>query len=139
MNNKTFLMMLLSVVLLGACNNGGEENHEGHGDMNHDAPSEDEIRTLDVSLTVPEETVSAGETVEFSAHVTSNDEDVPDAQVMYEVLDGEESLDMIDAEHSEDGVYSIEYTFEDAGEYRVISHVDAFQLHTMPEGDVVVE
>lgn len=138
-NKKIVLTALFSVLLLSACSNS-EDTHEGHAESNHDAPSEDEVRSLDVELSVPLETVSKGETVELTAHVTSNDENVEDADhVMFEVLSGEDSLDMIEAEHSGDGLYTIEYTFESEGEFRVISHVDAFQLHTMPEENVVVE
>lgn len=138
MKIKLFFTVMLSVLLLAAC--GDNEEHEAHEGGNHDAPSEDETRTLDVDLSIPAESVASGETVEFTAHVTSNEEDVEDAdQVMFEVASGEESLDMIEAEHDEDGRYSIEYTFDEPGEYTVISHVDAFQLHTMPQENVVVE
>lgn len=135
---KLLFIVMSSVLLLSAC--GDSEEHEAHEGGNHDAPSEDETRTLDVDLSVPAEPVASGETVEFTAHVTSNEEDVEDAdQVMFEVTSGEDSLEMIEAEHDEAGRYSVEYTFEEAGEYTVISHVDAFQLHTMPQEDVVVE
>lgn len=138
MKIKTIFAVVFSVLLLTAC--GDNDEHADHEGGNHDAPSEDEMRTLDVDLSVPEENVVAGESVEFNAHVTSNGDDVEDAdQVMFEVLEGEDSLDMIEAEHDENGQYSIEYEFESPGEYTVISHVDAYQLHTMPEENVVVE
>ncbi|CDZ99047.1 hypothetical protein BN1048_00166 [Jeotgalicoccus saudimassiliensis] len=127
--------MLLAGLTLAACSDEGEN----HGDMNHDSPSNDEIRSLEVDLQTPE-SISSGEAAEFTAHVTSNEEDVTDAdQVMFEVLKGDESLEMIEVEHSENGEYVLEYTFEEPGEYSVIAHVDAFQLHTMPEESVTVE
>ncbi|MCG7331614.1 FixH family protein [Salinicoccus roseus] len=127
--------MMLSVALLTACGNSGETETE----MNHDNPSEDEVHALEVDLEVPE-TAEAGDTVEFSAHVHSNGEDITDAdKVMYEVLSGEESLEKIEAEHDQNGVYTIEYTFEEAGTYTVISHVDALRLHTMPQSDITVQ
>lgn len=127
--------MLLTGLTLAACSDEGED----HGDMNHDSPSSDEIRSLEVDLQTPD-SIQSGEAAEFTAHVTSNEEDVTDAdQVMFEILQGEESLEMIEADHSENGEYVVEYTFEEAGEYSVIAHVDAYQLHTMPEESVTVE
>ncbi|MFA7745603.1 MULTISPECIES: FixH family protein [Salinicoccus] len=127
--------MILSLAVLSACGNGGDME----GEMNHDNPSEDEVRSLEVDLEVPE-SADAGEAVEFTAHVHSNGEDVTDAdKVMYEVKSGEESLENIEAQHDADGVYTIEYTFEEAGTYTVISHVDAMQLHTMPQAEITVE
>lgn len=124
MKFKLLSLVFALVFIIAACNDG----------------EDDEVRSLEVDLTVPEETVSAGETAEFSAHVTSNDEDVTDAdQVRFEVLSGEDSVDMIEAEHGENGIYTIEYSFDEPGTYTVISHVDAFQLHTMPEAEVSVE
>ncbi|MFD2830814.1 FixH family protein [Corticicoccus populi] len=140
MKIKSFLVMLISLLLLSACNTSDEDTHGDHADMNHDAPNEDDIRTLEVDLMVPEETVSSGEAVEISAHVTSNDEDVEDADaVMFEIIRDEESLAMIEVDHDDSGVYKIEYTFESPGDYTVIAHVDAFQLHTMPSKEVIVE
>ncbi|WP_342388505.1 FixH family protein [Salinicoccus bachuensis] len=132
-----FLMfaMILALSALSACGNGGEMEAE----MNHDQSGEDEVRSLEVDLEVPE-TAGTGEAVEFTAHVHSNGENVTDAdKVMFEVLQGKESLEMIEAEHDQNGVYSIEYTFDEAGTFTVISHVDALQLHTMPQAEITVE
>src|SRR5690625_2781322 len=101
--------------------------------MNHNSPSSDEIRSLEVDLQTPQN-IQIDDPVEFTAHVTSNEEDVTDAdQVRFEILSGEESLEMIEVEHTENGEYVLEYTFDEAGDYTVIAHVDAYQLHTMPE------
>ena len=129
-------VMLLAGLTLAACS---DEEGGDHGDMNHDSPSSDEIRSLEVDLQTPQ-SVQSGEAAEFTAHVTSNEEDVSDAdQVMFEVLQGEESMEMVEVEHTENGEYVFEYTFEEPGEYSVIEHVDAYQLHTMPEESVTVE
>lgn len=128
-------LVLLSGLTLAACSNGEED----HSDMDHDNPSSDEVRSLEVDLQTPE-SIQAGEPAKFTAHVTSNEEDVTDAdQVMFEVLSGDESLDMIETEHKENGEYTLEYTFDEPGDYSVIAHVDAYQLHTMPEEAVTVE
>lgn len=134
MNIKTLLLALLASVFLAACGDGESE------EMNHDAPESDEVRTLDVELFTPDH-IASGETAEMTAHVTSNDEDVTDADhVMFEIQDGnEETVEEIVAEHSENGEYTVEFTFEEAGTYTVISHVDAFSLHTMPSSEVIVD
>lgn len=129
-------VMLLAGLTLAACS---DEEDGDHRDMNHDSPSSDEIRSLEVDLQTPQ-SVQSGEAAEFTAHVTSNEEDVTDAdQVMFEVLQGEESMEMVEVEHTENGEYVFEYIFEEPGEYSVIAHVDAYQLHTMPEESVTVE
>lgn len=122
--------VLSSVLVLGACGNDeNKDDMEGHN----------EVAGLDVELTTPE-TATAGEEVEFVAHVTSNDEDVNDAdKVLFEVLKDDESLDKIEGEFTENGLYKLNYTFKEAGTYEVISHVDANGLHTMPKNEVVVE
>ena len=128
-------LILLSGLTLAACS----DEEMDHGEMNHDNPSSDEVRSLEVDLQAPE-SIKSGEEVQFVAHVTSNEEDVTDADsVMFEIISGEESLDMIEVEHSENGEYVLDYTFDEAGDYKVISHVDAFSLHTMPEEFVTVE
>lgn len=128
-------LILLSGLTLAACS----DEEMDHSEMNHDNPSSDEVRSLEVDLQAPE-SIKSGEEVQFVAHVTSNEEDVTDADsVMFEIISGEESLDMIEVNHSENGEYVLDYTFDEAGDYKVISHVDAFSLHTMPEEFVTVE
>lgn len=136
------LKLLLTVIFTGAllmtaCGNDVNTENKDYGSEEEE---DEEIQSLDVDLKVPEN-AKAGNTVEFTAHVHSNGEDVTDAdKVRFEVLDAEDnSLDMIEAEHSENGLYTIEYSFEESGDFTVISHVDAFQLHTMPEKQITVE
>ena len=138
MNIKSLFAALLTglLLVLAACS---AEGGSGGNETGMEENPEDEMRTLEVDLQTPE-TASAEENVELTAHVHSNDEDVTDAdQVQFEILQGEESLDMIEAEHSENGLYTIEYTFDEPGTYTVISHVDAFDLHTMPQKEITVE
>lgn len=127
-------LFLSSALVLTACGNDTEEAHDEQSDHDHE-----EVAGLDVELTTPE-TTEAGEEVEFVAHVTSNNEDVNDAdKVVFEVLKDDESLDYIDGEFDENGKYKIDYTFDESGTYEVISHVDANGLHTMPKNEIVVE
>src|SRR5699024_9941026 len=115
-------LILLSGLTVAACSDEEMDQSE----MNHENQSSDEVRSLEVDLQAPE-SIKSGAEVQFVAHVTSNEEDVTDADsVMCESISGEESLDMIEVDHSENGEYVLDYTFDEAGDYKVISHVDAF-------------
>lgn len=135
MKLKSLLLGVFASVLLVGCGNGEES-----GEMDHDAPESDELRTLEVELAAPDH-IMAGDTEVLTAYITSNDEDVTDAdRVMFEIQDEDgETVEEIDAEHSGSGEYTVEYTFEEPGTYTVISHVDAYSLHTMPDSEVIVE
>lgn len=136
---RNLALLLGSVLLLAACN-GDEETeesveHQGH-DQDHDSS---EVAMLEVEIDMPD-TATAGESIEIGAHVTYDGEDETEAdQVEFEIKLDDESLDSIVAEHTEDGNYVIEYTFEDTGEYEVIAHTDAHSLHTMPNQTITVE
>src|SRR5699024_9849693 len=107
---------------------------EAHDDHDHE-----EVTGLDSDLTTLE-TTEAGEEIEIVTHVTSNDIDINDSdKVVFKVLKDDKKLDHINAACNENGKYKIDYTFDEAGTYEVISHVDAIGLHTMPKNEVVVE
>ena len=149
---RNFALLLGTVLLLAACNgdeeaeeqddhdNGDEEteehdDHDGH-DQDHDSS---DVAMLEVEIDMPA-TATAGESVEIGAHVMYDGEDETEAdQVEFEIKLDDESLDSIVAEHTENGMYLIEYTFEDAGEYEVIAHTDAHSLHTMPNQTIIIE
>lgn len=138
MRMKTLLLGAFASIILVGCGNGEESS--GLGEMDHDAPESDEMRTLEVELATPDH-IRAGDTEVLTAYVTSNDEDVTDAdRVMFEIQDDAgETVEEIEADHSGNGEYTVEHTFEEPGTYTVISHVDAYSLHTMPDSEVIVE
>src|SRR5699024_11659922 len=73
MKSKLWMTALLaSMMLLGACGNDADSESGDHG--SHEE-GDDEVRSLEVDLEVPE-TAKAGEKESFTAHVTSNEEDV---------------------------------------------------------------
>lgn len=122
-----FSLMLSLVAVVAACDNDSEDSAE-----------DEEIAKLEVTLNIPEEIV-AGSAVEIGAHVTYGGEDELEAdKVEFEVQLDEEEVDKIIGEHTEDGVYVIDYTFEEAGDYTVIAHTDAHHMHTMPSEEVTV-
>lgn len=130
MKRSGLYILLLSTLFVAACDNTEEESHDEHDSS--------ELAQLEVTLNMPED-VTEGDTVEIGAHVTYDGEDETEAdQVEFEILYEEDSIDKIVGEHTENGIYVIEYTFEEAGEYEVIAHTDAHQMHTMPAETITV-
>ncbi len=50
----------------------------------------------------------------------------------------EDEHEMIDAEKTGDGVYSVKKTFQDPGEYKVMYHVTARGSHVMEPAETLV-
>lgn len=127
---KLFIAMMLAAILgvVTACGGG--------------ADSSDDLLFIEVDFTVAE-TAEVGETVELHALVTYGDENVTDAQVVFEIW-AEEDEDMedsvkFDAENHEDGSYTIDYTFEEPGTFLMYAHTDAHDMHVMPKKQIVIE
>lgn len=103
---------------------------------------EEDFTFIEVDFTVPE-TAEAGETVEFHAFVTYGDEDVTDANVVFEVWEIEdedmENSVKFDGESNDDGSYTADFTFDEPGTYEMYAHTDAHNMHVMPKEQVVVE
>ncbi|WP_338751245.1 FixH family protein [Bacillus sp. FJAT-52991] len=97
------------------------------------------IAPLEVKIQMPE-TVKANENVKIEAVVTQGEEQVEDAdKVEFEVWKADaKDHEMIEAKHQGDGVYSIEKGFPEEGNYSVIAHVTARDLHNMPKKEFVV-
>lgn len=129
----TILSLVLTAVVLVACGSGSNDE-------------DDDLLMLEVEFE-PQETASVGDTVELVATVTYGDEAVTDADEMefeYWIGDGEETPEerdstFVEATNNDDGTYSIEVTFEDAGEYWIYAHTTARDLHTMPKRSITVE
>ena len=127
---RKFFTTLILVMVLGiitAC--GGSD-------------SSDELTMLEVDFTHPE-TAEAGEPVELHAFVTFGDEDVTDANVVFEVWEEEdeemENSVKFDAENNEDGSYTYDYVFDEPGTYEMYAHTDAHHQHVMPRTKIVIE
>lgn len=139
MNTKKLLMIGLCTVALAAC--GKEEKKEGHeGHENHATTSDKKVQPLTVDLTVPEH-VEKEETVEIKALVKYGKEKVNDAdEVMFEVIkDGDTKNSVKEkVKEAKDGVYTFTYNFKEDGTYNIISHVTAFNQHTMPNKEITI-
>ena len=90
---------------------------------------------IDVQVNISPENVKINETIAFDVTVTQGDEKVTDASsVEFEFgkKDGT-VLEKIAVEHKQDGVYSLEKSFKEAGDYYIIPHVSARDMHAMPK------
>jgi hypothetical protein len=95
---------------------------------------------LDVKLTVTPEHAEKGEPVLFEAKVTYGEEQVTDAdEVSFEIWRAnDEKHEKVEVEHKENGVYSLEKTFDIDGTYYIYAHVTARSMHNMPKKEFVV-
>jgi len=95
---------------------------------------------LDVQLTITPEHAQKGQQVLFEAKVTYGEEEVTDAdEVTFEIWRAnDENHEKIEVEHTGNGVYSLERTFDMDGTYYVYAHVTARSMHNMPKKEFVV-
>ncbi|MFD2628597.1 FixH family protein [Oceanobacillus kapialis] len=131
MKKLWFLVLLVVFMMIAACGNAEEENQ---------AESEEEVHTLDVEFSVPEN-AGKNETIELIAAVTYGEEKVSDAdEVIFEVWEkGKEDESWeIEPTNNEDGTYSAETSFEEDGVYEIYAHTTAKQLHSMPKKSITV-
>ncbi len=142
---STALLIVILVFAMSACGNTPDsetasdsaehsDNHEGH---DPDAsPSSPEVK-----LTLPED-AKAGKEVSIQITVTHEGEPVNDAdEVQFEIWEKgapEDEHEMIDAEKTGDGVYSVKKTFQDPGEYKMMYHVTARGSHVMEPAETLV-
>ena len=80
------------------------------------------------------------EEVVNEALVTQGDEEVKDAnEVKFEIWkSGQEEHKKIIGKHQGNGIYSITKTFQEEGDYSIIAHVTARDMHNMPKKDIIV-
>ncbi|GLB61019.1 FixH family protein [Cytobacillus sp. NCCP-133] len=121
---KKYTVILLSVILLAGCSmvkdSGKSENK------------------LEVSIQTPQ-SITPHEEVTLKAIVTHGDEKVMDANdVVFEIWQsGRNDREMLKAEHQGDGIYSVKKSFPENGQYYVVAHVTARNMHRMPTKQVI--
>lgn len=124
-------LVIMSLFVISAC--GAESEAEETKDL-------EELPTLDVEFEPPT-TAEVGEAVELVARVTYDDEPVTDASQIdfeYWLEDDEDDSEMVEAKNNDDGTYSYEVSFDEAGEYSIYAHTSAHDLHTMPKRSIQV-
>lgn len=130
---RNIWMLLLGSILITLTACGNDDTTDS------DAPAEEELHELIVDFDVPE-TADVDETIELKATVTYGDEDVTDAEVVFEYWEqgNEEDSTNVDAVNNEDGTYTAEIDFDHDGAFEMYAHTDAKELHTMPKKAVAV-
>ena len=100
----------------------------------------DELAVLEVEFNVPE-SADPGEAVELEAIVTYGEEIVEDAdEVLFEywLKGNEDDSTKVEGEHTDNGSYVAEVTFDEDGVYEMYAHTTAEGLHTMPLASITV-
>ncbi|TWT03350.1 FixH family protein [Planococcus sp. CPCC 101016] len=127
---KKFVWLGLPFLLLGAC---GSEQSASPG-------AGEPIQEVMVEFNT-EQQADPAEEILLSVTLTQGDEAVEDAdEVVYEVWESgdRDNSEMIPAEHTEDGVYEAETSFEEEGLYYMQAHTTARSLHVMPKQEITV-
>lgn len=120
-------LIVLSIIGLSACNNKDNKTSE--------LPE-----FVDVDLSVNPEKGKVNEPIVFEAKVTQGDENVEDAdEVSFEIWRAkDEEHEKVKVEHTADGIYRLEKSFQQEGTYYIISHVTARDMHNMPKEIFIV-
>lgn len=91
-----------------------------------------------VEVMIQPERPQPNEKTLIQAKVTHADEAVNDASITFEIkTEGKDPVKK-EAARTGEGLYEIEYTFDDAGQYIVIPHTDANGMHVMFDHPVTV-
>lgn len=116
------IRLLFLVLLLAGCSAQAHEN-------------------LQVTIEATKQSVEIFEPVTIKASVKASGEPVSaDAVVDFELIHPSgKTMGSVNPENNGDGTYSIETSFDAAGIYRIISHVDYGSEHEMPEVEVTVK
>ncbi|GKW47500.1 FixH family protein [Planococcus sp. NCCP-2050] len=127
---KKLLWLGMPILLLAACGSNDDDS----------AGAGDSTQIVEVEITTPQE-AEVAEEVTLSVTVTQGSETVEDAdEVVYEVWQSgdRDNSEMIEAEHTENGIYEAETVFEEEGLYYMQAHTTARRLHVMPKQEITV-
>lgn len=102
--------------------------------------SDEEVKWLDVKLTISPEKPQPNEEVTFVANVTYGDEAITDADdVTFEIWRAhDEKHQKFTIKEATDKSYQYKMSFDREGTYYVIAHVLAEGMHNMPKKEFVV-
>ncbi|WP_246944126.1 FixH family protein [Bacillus pinisoli] len=122
------------VLFISACNNS--TNNGTNVNQETEVP-----KIINVEIEIEKNQLEVGETVKVDAIVTQGNEAVEDASdVSFEVFEKDIDSDheMIVGEHTDNGIYTIQKTFEKEGTYIIVAHVTARDQHAMPRTELKV-
>lgn len=136
---RYFLVSVVLMLFLAACANGDGDEKEASDEES--MTDDGAMLPLEVEIVTDSEAFEPGQEGTIEAKVTQGDENVTDAdEVEFEIWKqgDEDNREKVLAEHGGDGLYAIQYTFQDDGLYYVIAHVTARGLHNMPTKEFIV-
>ncbi|GAE95002.1 hypothetical protein JCM21714_4205 [Gracilibacillus boraciitolerans JCM 21714] len=129
---KLFIISFITLLTIVACSNQTESDPE----------IEEEVKGIHVDFQLPND-ADTGETVGLTATVTyGEDELVTDAEEVsfeYWNVEDEENTTTIESTNNEDGTYTAEVVFENAGTYEIYAHTTAKDMHTMPKKTITIQ
>lgn len=126
---KKWIVLVLSLLLLAAC--AEEDSSVGAGDT---------LEQVEVEFKTAE-TAEPGDELVLSAAVSQGGEAIEDAdEVVFEVWESGDRghSEMLEAAHTEGGVYEHTWTFEEEGLYFIQAHTTARRMHVMPKMELTV-
>src|SRR6476660_2479102 len=128
MKRKRLGILFISTFLLSACNTNEPDLESIIPDI------------IEVQIDLPESS-PPNEKLKIPVNVTQGDEPVDDARdVVIEIWKDQdrENVFLEEAKHRSDGLYQIDYTFEEDGIYLVQAHVTARDMHSMPTKPIFI-
>lgn len=133
---KWMSALLLVIVLLAGC--GTKDHGADHNGMDM---GDETLVPIKVEIRLHPESIAAQEKAVIEAKVTQGGDPVDDArEVLFEIWrDDQERHEKIEGKHKKDGVYQIEKQFAEPGQYHVIAHVTARDMHSMPQKNFEVK
>ncbi|UHA73088.1 FixH family protein [Paenibacillus sp. 481] len=129
----------VAVSLILAITTGCGGDHAGHGGHEGHGKEQTTGELIKVELTVPQ-TAKVNASVVMTANVTLSEKAVENAEkVEFEIVDESGKSEKISVKHKEAGNYELAKAFDKAGKYKVISHVSANGMHSMPNKTIEVK
>ncbi|QCT02757.1 hypothetical protein E6C60_2042 [Paenibacillus algicola] len=130
-NAALWSALLLAAIALAGCS--GESVKGSGGEWVLEDP-------ILIELTLSKEVAAVGEAVSMIAKVTQSGEPVDDADtVEFEITQEGGGMQVkVPAQHSGNGNYELQKRFTDTGTYRIVSHVTARGMHSMPVKELQV-
>lgn len=103
--------------------------------------SAQEEGNLQVTIYSNKQTIEAFEPIVITASIETSGNPVSSkAEIDFELIHPSgKTIGTVNPTNNEDGTYSIITSFDEAGTYRIISHVDYEHEHEMPEIEVTVK
>jgi hypothetical protein len=124
---KLITLLTFSSLILSAC-------------AQEEKPQDDAVpQLLEVAIKT-EDSIQVNQETIIKAVVTQGKNKVTNAdEVKFEISKaGDDQHEMMQGKHQKDGVYSIQKTFKDGGQYYIVAHVTANRMHSMPRKEILV-